>query len=59
MGPPSTAIRDMGIKSTSKHIMEQAGVPVVKGYHGDKQSPPELLEKAKDIGFPIMIKAVE
>jgi len=29
VGPPSQAIRDMGIKSTSKIIMSEAGVPVI------------------------------
>ena len=37
VGPPSTAIRDMGIKSTSKKIMIDANVPVIGGYHGDNQ----------------------
>lgn len=31
IGPPAQAIRDMGIKSTSKRIMAEAGVPVIKG----------------------------
>lgn len=58
IGPPATAIRDMGIKSTSKAIMSAAGVPVVPGYHGDEQDPTFLFERAKEIGFPVMIKAV-
>ena len=37
VGPPSTAIRDMGIKSTSKKIMIDANVPVIGGYHGENQ----------------------
>jgi 3-methylcrotonyl-CoA carboxylase alpha subunit len=37
IGPPSSAIRDMGIKSTSKHIMTAAGVPCIGGYHGGKK----------------------
>lgn len=28
----------MGIKNTAKRIMEEANVPVVKGYHGDDQT---------------------
>ena len=32
---PSSVIRDMGIKSTSKIIMEAASVPVIYGYHGE------------------------
>jgi len=58
MGPPASAIRDMGIKSTSKHIMDAAGVPIIQGYHGEDQSDDNLLLEAKKIGFPLMIKAV-
>ncbi|XP_074154406.1 methylcrotonoyl-CoA carboxylase subunit alpha, mitochondrial [Sminthopsis crassicaudata] len=58
IGPPSSAIRDMGIKSTSKAIMSAAGVPVVEGYHGEDQSDERLKEHARRIGYPIMIKAV-
>ncbi|KAM4042566.1 methylcrotonoyl-CoA carboxylase subunit alpha, mitochondrial [Anomaloglossus baeobatrachus] len=58
IGPPSSAIRDMGIKSTSKSIMSAAGVPIVEGYHGEDQSDQHLKEQARKIGYPVMIKAV-
>lgn len=58
MGPPAAAIRDMGIKSTSKAIMAAAGVPIINGYHGDDQSDARLVGEAAKIGFPLMIKAV-
>ncbi|CAH0600281.1 unnamed protein product [Chrysodeixis includens] len=58
IGPPPKAIRDMGIKSTSKKIMSEAGVPIVKGYHGEEQSIEKLQAEAQRIGFPLMIKAV-
>ncbi|XP_033847976.1 methylcrotonoyl-CoA carboxylase subunit alpha, mitochondrial [Periophthalmus magnuspinnatus] len=58
IGPPSSAIRDMGIKSTSKHIMSAAGVPIIGGYHGDDQSNERLQAEAAQIGYPVMIKAV-
>jgi len=58
IGPPASAIRDMGIKSTSKHIMSAANVPIIEGYHGDDQSDAKLEEEAARIGFPVMIKAV-
>ncbi|XP_053719089.1 methylcrotonoyl-CoA carboxylase subunit alpha, mitochondrial [Synchiropus splendidus] len=58
IGPPSSAIRDMGIKSTSKHIMAAAGVPIIGGYHGEDQSDSRLQEEAARIGYPVMIKAV-
>ncbi len=52
------ANRDMGIKSTSKHIMSAANVPIIEGYHDVDQSEDRLLSEAKKIGFPVMIKAV-
>ncbi|GLV39156.1 Methylcrotonoyl-CoA carboxylase 1 [Carabus blaptoides fortunei] len=58
IGPPASAIRDMGIKSTSKAIMSAAGVPIVEGYHGEDQSDAKLKQEADKIGYPIMIKAV-
>ncbi|XP_033220190.1 methylcrotonoyl-CoA carboxylase subunit alpha, mitochondrial [Belonocnema kinseyi] len=58
IGPPARAIRDMGIKSTSKAIMSAAGVPIIEGYHGEDQSNETLFTEAKRIGFPLMIKAV-
>lgn len=59
IGPPASAIRDMGIKSIAKHIMSHAGVPVVPGYHGEDQSDELLMAEAEKIGFPIMIKAIK
>lgn len=58
VGPPSSAIRKMGSKSEAKKIMTNAKVPVVPGYHGEKQEDDYLLGEAKKVGFPIMIKAV-
>ncbi|GAB6018588.1 Methylcrotonoyl-CoA carboxylase subunit alpha, mitochondrial, variant 2 [Chamberlinius hualienensis] len=58
IGPPASAIRDMGIKSTSKEIMSAAGVPIIEGYFGDDQSLTRLKSEAKKIGYPVMIKAV-
>ena len=58
IGPPTQAIEDMGSKSASKRIMTDAGVPCVPGYHGDDQDDKFLFEKAKEMGYPIMIKAV-
>ena len=58
IGPPESAIKDMGIKSTSKNIMSAANVPIIPGYHGENQDAQFLLSEAKKLGFPIMIKAV-
>lgn len=58
IGPPESAIRDMGIKSTSKQIMTSAGVPCITGYHGENQADDFLVQEAEKIGYPLMIKAV-
>ncbi|QRV80380.1 carbamoyl-phosphate synthase [Ceratobasidium sp. AG-Ba] len=58
IGPPASAIVAMASKSESKDIMTRAGVPCVPGYHGSDQSPTKLLQEAKNIGFPVLIKAV-
>uniref|UniRef100_A0A7S4I2P4 Methylcrotonoyl-CoA carboxylase subunit alpha, mitochondrial n=1 Tax=Vannella robusta TaxID=1487602 RepID=A0A7S4I2P4_9EUKA len=57
IGPPASAIRSMGSKSASKHIMQEANVPVVPGYHGDDQSIETLQSEADKIGYPVLIKA--
>jgi 3-methylcrotonyl-CoA carboxylase alpha subunit len=57
IGPPASAIRAMGSKSAAKRIMEQAGVPLVAGYHGDEQDPAFLQREADRIGYPVLIKA--
>src|ERR1700674_2216096 len=58
VGPPATAMRQMGAKDTAKALMAKAGVPVVPGYHGDKQDAAFLRQKAYETGYPVMIKAV-
>lgn len=58
IGPPPAAIRAMGAKSRAKAIMQAAGVPVVPGYHGAAQDDGSLIDAARDIGFPVLIKAV-
>ncbi len=57
VGPPPSAIRAMGSKAAAKALMEQAGVPLVPGYHGDDQSDATLRAAAARIGFPVLIKA--
>jgi len=57
IGPSPAAIRAMGLKDAAKVLMEQSGVPVVPGYHGDDQGAAFLAERAAEIGFPVLIKA--
>ena len=57
IGPPSRAIEVMGSKSVAKNTMQQAGIPLVPGYHGDNQDGTFLLNEAEKIGFPVLLKA--
>ena len=57
IGPSPRAIEAMGSKSAAKTIMQQAGIPLVPGYHGDNQDEAFLLGEAEKIGFPVMLKA--
>ncbi|EGI76446.1 acetyl/propionyl/methylcrotonyl-CoA carboxylase subunit alpha [Hylemonella gracilis] len=57
IGPPASAIQAMGLKAEAKRLMEQAGVPLVPGYHGADQSPELLRREAEAIGYPVLIKA--
>lgn len=56
IGPPPSAIRDMGDKSASKTIMGEAGVPLVPGYHGIDQDIDLMKSEAEKIGYPVLIK---
>ncbi len=58
VGPPPAAMRALGLKSSAKALMQQAGVPIVPGYHGDNQNAKFLREKAHEIGYPVLIKAI-
>ncbi|MBN9039261.1 MAG: ATP-grasp domain-containing protein, partial [Rhizobiales bacterium] len=57
IGPSAAAIRAMGLKDAAKRLMEKAGVPVVPGYHGEAQELVVLASKAREIGYPVLIKA--
>lgn len=57
IGPSADSIRAMGLKDAAKRLMEKAGVPVVPGYHGEAQEIVILASKAREIGYPVLIKA--
>lgn len=57
IGAPAASIRAMGSKSAAKALMEAAQVPLVPGYHGDKQEPAFLREQADRMGYPVLLKA--
>ena len=58
VGPKPASIRAMGLKDAAKTLMDKAGVPTTPGYIGDNQDPDYLAERAAEIGYPVLIKAV-
>jgi acetyl-CoA carboxylase biotin carboxylase subunit len=57
VGPTPHAIRTMGDKAAARAAAMKAGVPTVPGSAGVVSDPETAVEVAKDIGYPIMIKA--
>ncbi|WP_454752992.1 acetyl-CoA carboxylase biotin carboxylase subunit [Cupriavidus necator] len=57
VGPPAEAIRAMGTKAEAKRLMLAADMPCVPGYQGAAQDDATLLAEARQIGFPLMVKA--
>jgi propionyl-CoA carboxylase alpha chain len=57
IGPPPKAIAAMGDKIESKKLAQKARVNVVPGYLGDIATTDEAVKIAKDIGYPVMMKA--
>ncbi|HEV7246135.1 MAG TPA: acetyl/propionyl/methylcrotonyl-CoA carboxylase subunit alpha [Shinella sp.] len=57
IGPSASAICAMGLKDAAKALMEKAGVPVVPGYHGERQDAAFLAGEAEAMGYPVLIKA--
>ena len=57
IGPSPEAITAMGDKAGAKALMAAAGVPVIPGYQGPAQDATRLATEARQIGWPVMIKA--
>nr|BCX00334.1 MAG: acetyl-CoA carboxylase biotin carboxylase subunit [Bacteroidota bacterium] len=57
IGPSPEAIRRMGDKAEAKRTMRLAGVPTIPGSEGTIEDPMEAFEVAREIGFPVIIKA--
>jgi len=55
IGPPASAMRQMGSKTAARTKMAEAGVPIVPGAMCDTTE--EAIAAAKTIGFPVMLKA--
>jgi acetyl-CoA carboxylase biotin carboxylase subunit len=58
IGPYPNVIRLMGDKARARRAMKKAGVPVLPGSEGPVQGEDQATEAAKEIGYPVIIKAV-
>ena len=58
IGPYPNVIRLMGDKARARRAMKKAGVPVLPGSDGPVASEEEALKIAKDLSYPVIIKAV-
>jgi acetyl-CoA carboxylase biotin carboxylase subunit len=57
IGPDPQVIRLMGDKARARRVMKKAGVPILPGSEGLIESEEKALKIAKEIGYPVIIKA--
>ena len=57
IGPPAKAIQAMGSKTKARELMKAAGVPIVPGTTEPVEGLKEAKRVAKEIGYPIAVKA--
>ncbi|MGE0706234.1 MAG: acetyl-CoA carboxylase biotin carboxylase subunit [Vicinamibacterales bacterium] len=57
IGPDPQAIRLMGDKARARRVMKKAGVPVLPGSDGPIESEEKAQRLAKEIGYPVIVKA--
>ena len=57
IGPPASAIRALGDKIAAKTLAQTSGVSVVPGFVGALASPDEAVKVAREIGYPVILKA--
>jgi acetyl-CoA carboxylase, biotin carboxylase subunit len=57
IGPDPQVIRLMGDKARARRVMRKAGVPILPGSDGPLDSEDRALKLAKEIGYPVIVKA--
>ena len=57
IGPDPQVIRLMGDKARARRVMKKAGVPILPGSDGPLENEEKALKVAKEIGFPVIVKA--
>ena len=58
IGPDPSVIKLLGDKARAKKAMRKAGVPMLPGSDGPVTGEEQALKVAKDIGYPVIVKAV-
>jgi acetyl-CoA carboxylase, biotin carboxylase subunit len=58
IGPDPSVIKLLGDKARARKAMKRAGVPMLPGSDGPVENEERALKVAKDIGYPVIIKAV-
>jgi acetyl-CoA carboxylase, biotin carboxylase subunit len=58
IGPDPSVIKLLGDKARAKKAMKKAGVPMLPGSDGPVESEAKALSVAKDVGYPVIVKAV-
>jgi acetyl-CoA carboxylase, biotin carboxylase subunit len=58
IGPDPQVIRLLGDKARARKAMKKAGLPMLPGSDGPVEDEEQALAVARDIGYPVMIKAV-
>jgi acetyl-CoA carboxylase biotin carboxylase subunit len=58
IGPDPHVIRLMGDKARARRAMRKAGVPILPGTDGPVESEDQALKLARDVGYPVIVKAV-
>lgn len=57
IGPPTEAIRKMGVKTEARALMQAAGIPIVPGFQSTIATVEDFKREADRIGYPVMVKA--
>src|SRR3990167_5963585 len=58
IGPSPQVIRLMGDKARARRVMKKAGVPILPGSDGPIESEDKAIKGAKDLSYPVIVKAV-
>jgi len=57
IGPTAEQIRKMGDKAEARHLAQEAGVPIIPGSDGPLADADDAVVVARELGFPVIIKA--